>query len=165
MGELVGDLVGPGVDVVPVAEVTGRSVDRGGDETFAEAGRQHFGGDTRGKWIVTSGLGGMGGAQPLAATMAGFSILCIECDESRIDFRLRTRYLDVRADNLDHALELITDACNSGKALSVGLLGNGAEVLPELVKRGGLTWSRTRLRPMIRSMATCLPAGAWNKRN
>ena len=105
-------------------------------ETFVEAGRQHFNGDTRGKWILTSGLGGMGGAQPLAATMAGYSILCIECDESRIDFRLRTRYLDKKAETLDQALELIDAACARGEALSVGLVGNGAEILPELVKRG-----------------------------
>ena len=105
-------------------------------ETFVEAGRQHFDGDTRGKWIVTSGLGGMGGAQPLAATMAGFCILCIECDESRIDFRLRTRYLDKKASTLDQALEMIDDACAKGEAISVGLLGNGGEILPELVKRG-----------------------------
>jgi urocanate hydratase len=105
-------------------------------ETFVEAGRQHFGGDTSGKWILTSGLGGMGGAQPLAATMAGFSMLCIECDESRIDFRLRTRYLDKKADSLEQALQMIDDACAKGEALSVGLLGNGGEILPELVKRG-----------------------------
>ena len=104
-------------------------------ETFVEAGRQHFDGDTRGKWIVTSGLGGMGGAQPLAATMAGFCMLCIECDESRIDFRLRTRYLDKKAATLDQALEMIDDACAKGEALSVGLLGNGADILPELIKR------------------------------
>ena len=105
-------------------------------ETFVEAGRQHFDGDTRGKWILTSGLGGMGGAQPLAATMAGYSILCIECDESRIDFRLRTRYLDKKAGSLDEALQMIDDACANGEAVSVGLLGNGAEILPELVQRG-----------------------------
>jgi urocanate hydratase len=105
-------------------------------ETFVEAGRQHFGGDTRGKWILTSGLGGMGGAQPLAATMAGYSILCVECDPARIEFRLRTRYLDRQAATLDEALQMIDDACAKGEALSVGLLGNGGEVLPELVRRG-----------------------------
>jgi urocanate hydratase len=105
-------------------------------ETFAEAGRQHFDGDTRGKWILTSGLGGMGGAQPLAATMAGYSILCVECDESRIDFRLRTRYLDKKADSLEQALKMIDEACANGEAVSVGLLGNGGEILPELVRRG-----------------------------
>jgi len=104
-------------------------------ETFVEAGRQHFNGDTRGKWILTSGLGGMGGAQPLAATMAGYSILCIECDEDRIDFRIRTRYLDKKADSLDHALQLIADACAKGEALSVGLCANGGEILPELIRR------------------------------
>jgi len=105
-------------------------------ETFVEAGRQHFGSDTKSKWILTSGLGGMGGAQPLAATMAGYSILCVECDETRIDFRLRTRYIDRRTDNLDHALELIDEACKNGIPTSIALLGNGAEVLPELVRRG-----------------------------
>ena len=105
-------------------------------ETFVEAGRQHFGGDTRGKWIFTSGLGGMGGAQPLAATMAGYSILCVECDESRIDFRLRTRYVDHKSTNLDEALEMIQQACARGEAISVGLLGNGADVINELVERG-----------------------------
>jgi len=105
-------------------------------ETFVEAGRQHFEGNTKGKWILTSGLGGMGGAQPLAATMAGYSMLCIECDETRLDFRLRTRYLDKKANNLDQALQMIDDACANGEALSVGLVGNGAEILPELLKRG-----------------------------
>ncbi len=105
-------------------------------ETFAEAGRQHFGGKTRGKWIFTSGLGGMGGAQPLAATMAGYSILCVECDESRIDFRLQTRYLDHKCRTLDEAMDRIGTACRQEAAISVGLLGNGAEVISELVKRG-----------------------------
>ena len=105
-------------------------------ETFVEAGRQHFNGDTRGKWILTSGLGGMGGAQPLAATMAGYSILCIECDDSRIDFRLRTGYLDRRAATLGEALDMVRTACEAGEAVSVGLLGNGAEILPELAERG-----------------------------
>jgi urocanate hydratase len=105
-------------------------------ETFVEAGRQHFDGDTRGKWILTSGLGGMGGAQPLAATMAGYSILCIECDETRIDFRLRTGYVDKKATSLDDALAMINEACSKQQAVSVGLLGNGGEILPELIKRG-----------------------------
>ena len=105
-------------------------------ETFVEAGRQHFEGNTKGKWILTSGLGGMGGAQPLAATMAGYSMLCVECDETRIDFRLRTRYLDKKADNLVQALQMIDEACAEGEAVSVGLVGNGAEVLPELLKLG-----------------------------
>ncbi|MEO0424536.1 MAG: urocanate hydratase [Pseudomonadota bacterium] len=105
-------------------------------ETFVEAGRQHFGGDTRGRWILTCGLGGMGGAQPLAATMAGYSMLCIECDESRIDFRLRTGYLDRRAGSVDEALQLIDQARAKGEPVSVGLAGNGAELLPELIERG-----------------------------
>lgn len=105
-------------------------------ETFVEAGRQHFQGDTSGKWILTSGLGGMGGAQPLAATMAGYSMLCIECDETRIDFRLRTGYLDKKAANLDDAIEMIEKACADKEAISIGLLGNGGDVLPELVRRG-----------------------------
>ncbi|MDH3714578.1 MAG: urocanate hydratase [Gammaproteobacteria bacterium] len=105
-------------------------------ETFAEMGRQHFDGDLRGKWILTAGLGGMGGAQPLAATMAGASLLAVECRPSRIDMRLRTHYLDHKAESLDEALAMIEQACASGKPISVGLLGNAAEVLPELLKRG-----------------------------
>ncbi len=104
-------------------------------ETFAEAGRQHFGGDLADKWILTAGLGGMGGAQPLAATMAGASMLAIECQPSRIDMRLRTKYLDRRAKDLDDALAIIADACAARKPVSVGLVGNAAEILPELVKR------------------------------
>ena len=105
-------------------------------ETFMEAGRQHYGGDWSGKWILTGGLGGMGGAQPLAATMAGASCLAVECQRSRIEMRLRTRYLDVMAETLDEALALIEQAKLDGKAISVGLLGNTADVLPELVNRG-----------------------------
>ena len=105
-------------------------------ETFVEMGRQHFGGDLSGKWILTAGLGGMGGAQPLAATMAGASMLAVECQPSRIDFRLRTGYIDAKADSLDEALAMIERSCADGKALSVGLLGNAAEVLPEMVRRG-----------------------------
>ena len=105
-------------------------------ETFMEAGRQHYDGDWSGKWILTAGLGGMGGAQTLAATMAGASCLAVECQRSRIEMRLRTRYLDVMAETLDEALALIEDAKTTGKAISVGLLGNAADVLPELVKRG-----------------------------
>ncbi|MDO9078819.1 MAG: urocanate hydratase, partial [Brevundimonas sp.] len=105
-------------------------------ETFMEAGRQHYRGDWSGKWILTGGLGGMGGAQPLAATMAGASCLAVECQRSRIEMRLRTRYLDVMAETLDEALALIEQAKSDGKAISVGLLGNTADVLPELVKRG-----------------------------
>ncbi|ACS86418.1 urocanate hydratase [Musicola paradisiaca] len=110
-------------------------------ETFAEAGRQHYNGDLSGKWILTAGLGGMGGAQPLAGVLAGASVLAVECQESRIDFRLRTRYLDYKTDSIDEALAMMADACAQKKAISVGLLGNAAEVLPELVKRanaGGL---------------------------
>jgi urocanate hydratase len=105
-------------------------------ETFMEAGRQHFGGDLRGRWILTAGLGGMGGAQPLAATMAGASMLAVECDPTRIERRLETRYLDRRADSLDEALAIIAAATASGAAVSVGLLGNAAEIFPQLVSRG-----------------------------
>ncbi|WP_425983347.1 urocanate hydratase [Brevundimonas sp. TWP1-2-1b1] len=105
-------------------------------ETFMEAGRQHYGGDWSGKWILTAGLGGMGGAQTLAATMASASCLAIECQRSRIEMRLKTRYLDVMAETLDEALALIKDAGRTGKPISVGLLGNAADVLPEMVRRG-----------------------------
>jgi urocanate hydratase len=105
-------------------------------ETFAEMGRQHYGGDLTGRWILTAGLGGMGGAQPLAATMAGASMLAIECQPDRIQMRLDTGYLDRRADTLDEALAIIEDAVKSGKAVSVGLLGNAAEILPQMVERG-----------------------------
>ena len=105
-------------------------------ETFMEAARQHWGGETSGKWILTAGLGGMGGAQPLAATMAGASCLAIECQRSRIEMRLRTRYLDVMAESLDEALDLIEQAAASNKPISVGLLANAADVLPEMVRRG-----------------------------
>jgi urocanate hydratase len=104
-------------------------------ETFAEAGRQHYGGDLADKWILTAGLGGMGGAQPLAATMAGASLLAVECQASRIEMRLKTRYLDRSAKDLDEALAIIDEACASRKPTSVGLLGNAAEVLPELLRR------------------------------
>ena len=105
-------------------------------ETFAEMGRRHYGGDLAGRWILTAGLGGMGGAQPLAATMAGASMLAIECQPSRIDMRLRTRYLDTQAQSLDEALEIIARAGRDKKPISVGLLGNAAEIVPELVRRG-----------------------------
>jgi urocanate hydratase len=105
-------------------------------ETFAEAGRRHYGGDLAGRWILTAGLGGMGGAQPLAATMAGASCLAVECDERRLAMRLRTRYLDESTDSLDAALASIDAARTTGRPRSVGLLGNAAEVLPELVRRG-----------------------------
>ena len=105
-------------------------------ETFVAMAKQHFSGDAKGKWVLTGGLGGMGGAQPLAATMAGFSALVVECDESRIDFRIKTGYVDVKATDLEHALKLITGACVKGEALSVGLLGNAADVFSTLVKSG-----------------------------
>jgi urocanate hydratase len=105
-------------------------------ETFVEMGRQHYGGDLAGRWILTAGLGGMGGAQPLAATMAGASMLAIECQSDRIDKRLETGYLDTRAETLDEALALIEKAVADRKPLSVGLLGNAAEILPQLVERG-----------------------------
>jgi len=104
-------------------------------ETFVEAGRQHFGGEMAGRWILTSGLGGMGGAQPLAASFAGASSLTIECQQSRIDFRLKTRYLDEQAASIDDALERMQRYTAAGRAVSVGLLGNAAEVMPELARR------------------------------
>ncbi|RWP89559.1 MAG: urocanate hydratase [Mesorhizobium sp.] len=105
-------------------------------ETFVEAGRQHYGGNLKGKWILTGGLGGMGGAQPLAAVMAGACCLAIECNPDSIDFRLRTRYVDERADTLDEALEKIERWTKAGEAKSVGLLGNTAEIVPEMFRRG-----------------------------
>ncbi|MEP1496586.1 urocanate hydratase [Pseudophaeobacter sp.] len=104
-------------------------------ETFAEAGRQHYGGDLAGKWILTGGLGGMGGAQPLAAVMAGACCLAVECNPDSIDFRLRTKYLDEKADSLDEALEMIARWTAAGEAKSVGLLGNAADIFPELLRR------------------------------
>ena len=105
-------------------------------ETFVEMGRQHYGGDLTGKWILTAGLGGMGGAQPLAASLAGACSLNIECQQSRIDMRLRTRYVDEQATDLDDALARIEKYCAAGEAKSIALLGNAAEILPELVRRG-----------------------------
>lgn len=105
-------------------------------ETFAEAGRQHYGGDLTGKWILTGGLGGMGGAQPLAAVFAGACCLAVECNPDSIDFRLRTKYLDEKAESLDEALAMIERWTKAGEAKSVGLLGNAADVFPELVARG-----------------------------
>lgn len=128
-------------------------------ETFMEAGRQHHGGDWSGKWILTAGLGGMGGAQTLAATMAGASCLAVECQRSRIEMRLRTRYLDVMAGTLDEALALIEEAGRTGKPISVGLLGNAAEVLPEMVRRGvrpDLVTDQTSAHDLINGY---LPAG------
>ncbi|MFY8125071.1 MAG: urocanate hydratase [Hydrogenophaga sp.] len=104
-------------------------------ETFVEAGKQHYGNDLSGRWILTAGLGGMGGAQPLAATLAGACSLNIECQQSSIDFRLRTRYVDQQARDIDHALQLIQEYTAKKEAVSIALLGNAAEVLPELVKR------------------------------
>jgi urocanate hydratase len=111
-------------------------------ETFAEAGRQHYGGDWTGKWILTAGLGGMGGAQPLAATMAGASMLAVECDPTRIEMRLRTGYLDARASSLDEAIAMMA---NATKPISVGLLGNAAEVVPQILKRA----KESRFRPAL----------------
>ena len=105
-------------------------------ETFAEAGRQHYGGDLKGRWILTGGLGGMGGAQPLAAVMAGACCLAVECNPDSIDFRLRTRYVDERTDSLDEALAMIERWTKAGQAKSVGLLGNAADVFPEIHRRG-----------------------------
>ncbi|MCP1291192.1 urocanate hydratase [Chromobacterium sp. S0633] len=105
-------------------------------ETFFAVANQHFDGKPQGRWILTGGLGGMGGAQPLAATMAGFSMIAVECDETRIDFRLKTRYVGRKAKTLDEALAIIDEAKHSGKAVSVGLLGNAADVFAELVARG-----------------------------
>jgi urocanate hydratase len=105
-------------------------------ETFVEAGRQHYGGNLKGKWILTAGLGGMGGAQPLAAVMAGACCLAVECNRDSIDFRLRTNYVDERAETLDEALAMIERWTAAGEAKSVGLLGNAADIFPELVKRG-----------------------------
>ncbi|SFU02411.1 urocanate hydratase [Pseudovibrio denitrificans] len=105
-------------------------------ETFVEAGRQHYGGDLKGKWILTGGLGGMGGAQPLAAVMAGACCLAVECNEDSIDFRLRTKYVDEKAKTLDEALEMIERWTAAGEAKSVGLLGNAADIFAELVERG-----------------------------
>jgi len=116
-------------------------------ETFVEAGRQHYGGDLAGRWILTAGLGGMGGAQPLAATFAGACSLNIECQQSRIDFRLRSRYLDEQATDLDDALARIRKYTAAKKAVSIGLLGNAADVLPELVKRARLSKEAGGMKP------------------
>jgi urocanate hydratase len=136
-------------------------------ETFAEMGRKHFGGDWKGKWILTAGLGGMGGAQPLAAVMAGACCLAIECQSDRIDKRLQTRYLDKRAETLDDAMKLINEACAKGEAISVGLLGNAAEILPEMVKRGIRPDAVTDQTSAHDTVNGYLPAGwtveRWNK--
>jgi urocanate hydratase len=104
-------------------------------ETFSEIGRRHYNGDLAGKWILTAGLGGMGGAQPLAATMAGASLLAIECQPSRIEMRLKTGYLDAQAKDLDEGLQMIQRACSARRPVSVAVLGNAAEILPELLRR------------------------------
>ena len=136
-------------------------------ETFAEMGRKHFGGDWKGTWILTAGLGGMGGAQPLAAVMAGACCLAIECQSDRIDKRLQTRYLDKRAESLDEAMKLINEACAKGEAISVGLLGNAAEILPEMVKRGIRPDAVTDQTSAHDTVNGYLPAGwtveRWNK--
>jgi urocanate hydratase len=136
-------------------------------ETFAEMGRKHFGSDWKGKWILTAGLGGMGGAQPLAAVMAGACCLAVECQSDRIDKRLATRYLDKRAETLDDAMKLINDACAKGEAISVGLLGNAAEILPEMVKRGIRPDAVTDQTSAHDTVNGYLPAGwtveRWNK--
>jgi urocanate hydratase len=136
-------------------------------ETFAEAGRQHYGGDLSGRWILTGGLGGMGGAQPLAATMAGASLLAVECRASRIERRLQTRYLDRMASDLDEALAIIEQSCAARRPISVGLLGNAAEVYPELVRRGvrpGIVTDQTAAHDPLNGY---LPAGwtleQWEK--
>jgi urocanate hydratase len=105
-------------------------------ETFVEMGRQHYGGDLSGRWLLTAGLGGMGGAQPLAAVMAGASCLAIECRPSSLEMRLRTGYLDRVTESLDEALRIVAEACAAKQPVSVGLLGNACEVLPELFRRG-----------------------------
>ena len=116
--------------------IASQGIVQGTYETFVEMGRQHYDGEWSGRWILTAGLGGMGGAQPLAATMAGASMIAVECQQGRIDMRLRTGYIDTQADDLDHALAIIEDAKATGRAISVALLGNAAEVYPELVRRG-----------------------------
>ena len=115
--------------------IASQGIVQGTYETFVEAGRQHYGGDLSGRWFLTAGLGGMGGAQPLAATMAGASCLAVECDATRIDFRLRTRYLDEKAETLDEALNILENAKTENRSVSVGLCGNAADIFPELVKR------------------------------
>ena len=115
--------------------IASQGIVQGTYETFVEAGRQHYGGDLSGRWFLTAGLGGMGGAQPLAATMAGASCLAVESDTTRIDFRLRTRYLDEKAETLDEALNILEKAKTENRSVSVGLCGNAADIFPELVKR------------------------------
>ncbi len=144
--------------------IASQGIVQGTYETFGEAGRQHYGGDWRGRWILTGGLGGMGGAQPLAATMAGASMLAVECRDDRIRRRLETGYLDRRVDSVDEALRIIGAAQESGHALSVGLLGNAAEVFPELAQRGvrpDLVTDQTSAHDPLNGY---LPAGwTWNE--
>ena len=116
--------------------IASQGIVQGTYETFVEMGRQHYNGDLKGKWILSAGLGGMGGAQALAATMAGASICVVECRESRIDFRIRTGYVDEKATSLVSALTMLNDAVSKGEAVSIGLLGNAAELLPEMVRQG-----------------------------
>ena len=116
--------------------IASQGIVQGTYETFVEMGRQHYNGNLKGKWILSAGLGGMGGAQALAATMAGASICVVECQESRIDFRIRTGYVDKKAKNLVSALTMLNDAVSKGEAVSIGLLGNAAELLPEMIRQG-----------------------------
>ena len=116
--------------------IASQGIVQGTYETFVEMGRQHYNGELKGKWILSAGLGGMGGAQPLAAVMAGASICVVECQESRIDFRLRTGYLDKKATTLKETMDILKYAVHKGRAVSVGLVGNAAEILPEMVKQG-----------------------------
>ncbi len=132
-------------------------------ETFVSMGKKHFGGDLSGKWILTAGLGGMGGAQPLAAKFAGASMLAIECREERIQKRLDTGYLDMKADSLDHALELIRKSCEENKPVTVGVLATPQSFTPSWWRwASGPMRSRTRPAPMTPSTATCPQAGPWN---
>jgi len=137
-------------------------------ETFVEVGRQHYGGDLTGRWILTGGLGGMGGAQPLAATMAGASMLAVECQPSRIEMRMKTGYLDRSTTDLDEALAMIGEACQRKEAVSIGLLGNAAEVFPELVRRGAQPDVVTDQTSAHDPLNGYLPAGwslsEWDKR-
>ncbi|MDE0283075.1 MAG: urocanate hydratase [Gammaproteobacteria bacterium] len=116
--------------------IASQGIVQGTYETFVEMGRQHYNGNLKGKWILSAGLGGMGGAQALAATMAGASICVVECQESRIDFRIRTGYVDKKATNLVSALTMLNNAVSKGEAVSIGLLGNAAELLPEMIRQG-----------------------------
>ncbi|GIR61564.1 MAG: hypothetical protein CM15mP66_10120 [Pseudomonadota bacterium] len=145
--------------------IASQGIIQGTYETFVELGRQHFSGDWSGKWILTAGLGGMGGAQPLAATMAGASMLAVECDPSRIRRRLETGYLDESAETLEDALKILESHHQQGKAFR-WTAWQCCRDLPEMLKRGVPPDAVTdQTSAHDRSMATCLPAGAWNKRN